>query len=145
MTWAQLGLRHPLSAAEDGWAWVNPDRAHGAQSSALAAHGTSDFVARTLLQLEKAESATVSDTAQPGGSQHDDSGATVTPKAEEQIQINERTLASLAQRNKQIGSLLSLLSGGIELRSIAHTTSVLQIHPGLLAAWRPFERTQFNG
>lgn len=134
MTWAQLGLRHPLSTAEEGWAWV--DIGQGSeQGSAVAAHGTSSFVARTLVQLEQAEGgaessgsqsrgdhaeadqaageqagkeqAAVSDTGEDqaageqGGHEDDDDRAT-GDQARASI---ERTLASLAQRNKQIGTI----------------------------------------
>jgi hypothetical protein len=83
---AQLGLRHPLAGVEEGWAWVNVDGT-GEGGNAIAAHAMSDFVARTLVQLEESGEA---------GAEYKADGVT-------------RTLPSVIEQNPQVGDV-SLLS-----------------------------------
>ena len=89
MTWAQLGLRHPLSGAEEGWAWVNIDET-GEGRDGVAAHAMSDFVARTLVQLEAEAQAESGST--DADSDVDAGGA-------------NRTLPSMIKQNPQLGDV----------------------------------------
>lgn len=54
MTWALLGIPHPASEGESGWAWV-PIQLDTEQDNGAVAHAMSEFVAQTLraLQLEQ--------------------------------------------------------------------------------------------
>lgn len=77
---AQLGLRHPLVGVEEGWAWVNIN-ATGEGRDGGAAHAMSDFVARTLVQLEAEGQA-----------------------GEDRTYGANRTLPSIIEQNPQLGA-----------------------------------------
>lgn len=91
MTWAQLGLRHPLSGVEEGWAWVNIDGV-GEGRDGVAAHAMSDFVARTLVQLE----------AEAGVERAADETTTQDSRP---LDGANRTLPSVIKQNPQLGDV----------------------------------------
>jgi hypothetical protein len=80
---AQLGLRHPRSGVEEGWAWVNIG-ASCEERDGAAAHAMSDFVARTLVQIEGRE-----------------------PGVERTADGTIRTLPSVIEQNPQLGDTSS--------------------------------------